>query len=117
MSDDKMTLCAAQDAKFLELIDHVVKRTDDVPKSSDDAIKSLVSLGEMCPKTALAIKMMSPPMTMMTKRQSDIFEFFAFILDYATAAESRRKDPLQLTSDLHAKAISARDKFISSPAS
>jgi len=116
MSDNKIAICAEQDKKFIELIDHVITRTG-TSITSNEAIAILVSLGEMCPKLSLAIKMISPPMTMMTKRQSDIFEFFAFTLDYATSAQTGRKAPLELMRDLNEKAISARDKFTSSLAS
>ena len=116
MPDKKVNIREFQDQKFLELLEGVIKSTSNTPQSSNAAIASLVSLGEMCPKAALAIKMMSPPMTILTRRQSALFDFFAFTLDYAMSAQARRRDPLELVRELNTSAISARDKFTSSPA-
>ena len=110
MSDDKTTISAAQDDYFLTLINHAISRATD-SETPNDAIAILVSLGELCPKMALAIKMMSP----LTKRQSDIFDFLRSIEEYTKLAESGSQDPLRLMSTLRTSAIVARDKFVSSP--
>ncbi|MGB9106847.1 MAG: hypothetical protein WCC59_18980 [Terriglobales bacterium] len=111
MSDDKNSMSAFQDDNFLTLINHTIARTTDTD-TPNEAIAILVSLGELCPKMALALKMLAP----LTARQMAVFEFLQSISTYTKRAESRTDDPLHLLRDLRLSAINARDNFVSSPA-